>query len=252
MDINIQGPKILFTIPVLGGIEISETVVCQWIFMVIIIAVALWLVRDMKRKSISGKQAAAEIIVNMLNKLVLDTMGKTGLKYAPYIGTLFIMSFMGSISGIFGFRPYTANIAVTAAFALVTFVMTQYMSIKSSGLKGWVKSYMEPTPLLLPLNIISNLATPVSIAFRHFGNIFAGTVVTALVYGALASLSAVVLQWIPNAFINSIPFLQVGIPAVLSLYFDWFGAFMQAYIICMLTMVFVADACAVEDAQNVA
>ncbi len=247
MNVNVSGPRILFEIPILGGIVITESVVCQWIFMVVIIGVSLWLVKGLKVKNISRKQAMVEKIYGMLSNLVDSTMGKKGRRYLPYIGTLFIFSFMGSVSGVLGFRPYTATIAVTGAMALVTFVMIQAANIRDSGVKGWLKSFTEPFALMLPLNIVSNAATPVSMAARQFGNITAGLVITSLVYGALGSLSSALLQWIPNSFINSIPFLQVGIPAVLSLYFDWFGAFMQAFVFCMLTMVFVANASAEED-----
>lgn len=246
MNVSVSGPKILFEIPILGGIVITESIVCQWIFMVVIIGVSLWLVKDLKVKNISRKQALVEKIYAMLTNMVVSTMGKRGENYRAYIGTLFVFSFMGSISGVLGFRPYTATIAVTGAMALLTFVLIQAAAIKDGGVKAWLKSYTEPFALMLPLNIISNAATPVSMAARHFGNITAGLVITALVYGALGSASAVLLQWIPNTVLNSIPFLQVGIPAVLSLYFDWFGAFMQAFVFCMLTMVFIANACSEE------
>ncbi|MBR2903010.1 MAG: F0F1 ATP synthase subunit A [Clostridia bacterium] len=248
MNVNVTGPKILFEIPFLGGIVITESVVCQWIFMVVIIALSLWLVKDLKVKNISRKQALVEKIYGMLCNMVEGSMGKRGEKYRPYIGTLFVFSFMGSISGVLGFRPYTATIAVTGAMALATFVMIQAATIKDSGVKGWIKSYTEPFAFMLPLNIISNAATPVSMAARHFGNITAGYVITSLVYGALGSASAFLLQWIPSSIFNSFPFLQAGVPAVLSLYFDWFGAFIQAFIFCMLTMVFVANACSAEEA----
>ena len=86
--------------------------------------------------------------------------------------------------------------------------------------------------------------------FRHFGNIAAGMVITSLVYSGLASLSAVLLQWIPNAFLRSIPIFQLGVPAILSIYFDLFTSFLQAYIICMLTMVFVSSAGSEEAARG--
>ena len=97
-------------------------------------------------------------------------------------------------------------------------------------------------PVILPINIISEVANPISMAFRHFGNIAAGTVITALVYGALAGLSSMVFGWIPNDFIASIPILQLGLPAILSIYFDLFSGYLQAFIICTLTMVYVGGA----------
>ena len=90
------------------------------------------------------------------------------------------------------------------------------------------------------MNIISEVATPLSLSLRHFGNIASGAVITALVYGALAVLSKVILGWIPNTFIANIPIAQIGIPSILSLYFDLFSSAIQAYIFCMLTMANIA------------
>lgn len=236
-----NGPKIIFKIPVLGGIPVTETVVNTWIIMAVIVAVCIWLTHDMKKKP-KGKQAAAELIVNMLYNFVESTMGKSYTKFAPYIGTLFTLSALGSLSSLVGMRPLTADLSTTLGWALVTMVMVQANNIRCNGVKGWLKSFTEPVAVMTPLNIVSEIANPISLSFRHFGNIAAGMVITSLIYGALATLSSVVLQIIPNAFINSIPIFQLGIPAVLSIYFDLLTSFLQAFIICMLTMVFVASA----------
>lgn len=238
----LNGPKILFRIPIFGGIPVTETIVNMWVIMAIIIVVSVWLGRGLKIRPESKKQIVAEKLVSMLYKVVSETMGEKNIKYAPYLGTLFTISICGSLSSLFGVRPYTADLSVTLGWALVTFVMVQATSIKTNGVLGWLGGFVKPIPLLLPLNIVSEVATPISISFRHFGNIAAGMVITSLLYGALASLSAVVLQFIPNMFINSIPIFQLGIPAVLSVYFDLFSSFLQAYIIMMLTMVFVSGA----------
>ena len=235
------GPEIIFKIPVFGGISITETIVNMWIVMVVVTAVCIWLGHKPKIIPETKKQIAAEKIVEMLYSLVKNTMGEKCLKFAPYIGTLFVMSMFGSLLGLVGLRPYTADLSVTLGFALVTFFMVQITSIRTSGVLGWLKGFIEPLPFMLPMNIISEIANPISMSFRHFGNIAAGLVITSLVYGALASLSAVVLSFIPNAFINSIPVFQAGVPAILSIYFDLFSSFLQAYIICMLTMVFVKN-----------
>jgi F-type H+-transporting ATPase subunit a len=175
----------------------------------------------------------------MLNSLVRDTMGSEYMSFAPYIGTLFLLSIVGSLSSLTGLRPYTADLSVIFAWTIITFLLVQANNIKKHGILGYFKSFAEPVPFITPLNIISEIANPISMTFRHFGNIAAGLVITSLVYGGLASLSSAVLAWIPNEYIASIPILQVGIPAVLSIYFDLFTSFLQAYILCMLTMVFV-------------
>ncbi len=236
------GPKILFKIPLLGGIPVTETIRNMWVIMAIIVALCIFLTRNLEVKPTKKRQIIAEKLVGMLYGFVNDTMGPGHEKFIPYIGTLFTLSICGSLSSLFGVRPYTADLSVTLGWALVTFCMVQITSIKTKGVGGWFKGFLEPVPFLLPLNIVSEIANPISMSFRHFGNIAAGMVITSLLYGALASLSSVVLGFIPNAFLNSIPIFQLGIPAILSVYFDLFTSFLQAYIITMLTMVFVSSA----------
>lgn len=110
---------------------------------------------------------------------------------------------------------------------------------------GYLKGFTQPIFVLTPFNILSELATPISMAFRHFGNIVSGSVITALVYAALATASHALFAWLPGAageLLGSIPILQVGVPAVLSVYFDLFSSFMQAFIFCMLTTLYIANA----------
>ena len=239
---RLTGPEILFKIPLFGGIPITETILNMWIVMIVVTALCIWLGHGLKIRPETKRQIVAEKLVEMLYGLVEGTMGKKCLKYAPYIGALFTMSILGSLLGLVGLRPYTADLSVTLGWALVTFFMVQITSIKTGGFFGWLKGFIEPVPFMLPLNLVSEIANPISMSFRHFGNIAAGMVITSLIYGALATLSAAVLSFIPNAFLNSIPVFQAGVPAILSLYFDLFSSFLQAYIICMLTMVFVKNA----------
>lgn len=236
-----NGPKILFRIPLLGGIPVTETIVNAWIVMAVIIALSIWLGSNLKIKPESKRQIAAEKLVSMLYNLVEGTMGKKFSSFAPYIGALFTMSICGSLSSLFGLRPFTADLSTTLAWALLTSIMVWIFSIKESGFFGWLKGFAEPVPFILPINVIGEIANPISMSFRHFGNIAAGMVITSLVYGGLATLSKGVLSFIPNTFFNSIPLFQLGIPALLSIYFDLFGSFLQAYIICMLTMVNVSN-----------
>ena len=241
MNVDVNGPKIMFRIPVAGGIPVTETIVNMWAIMVVIVTLCIWLSRGLKMRPTSKKQIVAEKLVTMLYDLVENTMGKRNLHFAPYIGTLFTISIFGSLSSLVGLRPYTADLSVTLAWALVTFMMIQTLTIKNRGVGGWLRGFVEPVPFLLPLNIVSEVASPISMSFRHFGNIAAGMVITSLLYGALAGLSSVVLGLISHT-IASIPIFQLGVPAVLSVYFDLFTSFLQAYIISMLTMVYVAGA----------
>ena len=237
---NVKGPEILFEIPILGGIPISETVFNGWLVVAVISLICFFLGRNLSVRNPSKRQIVAEKLVSMLANLVEATMGKNNMFFIPYIGALFSYSILSSLSGLVGLRAPTGDINTTVAFALVAFFLIQFFNIKNKGVLGWLKGFAEPVAFLTPLNIISEIANPISMAFRHFGNIASGIVITGLIYGALAGLSKMILGWIP--VLGSIPFLQVGLPAVLSIYFDVFTSFLQAYIISMLTMVYVGSA----------
>ncbi len=239
MNVSISGPKIVFSLPF--GIHISETVVNTWAAMAIVTLLCIWLTRNMKVRNPGKRQLAAEKIYLMLTGLVKGTMGKENAFFVTYIGALFAMSMTGSLMSLLGLRPPTADLSTTLAFALISFVITQTVKIKNHGFGGFLKSFTEPVAVITPLNLISEIATPISMAFRHFGNIASGLVISSLVYGALIAASNALLGWIPNRFLASVPWLAAGLPAVLSIYFDVFTSFLQAYIICMLTMVFAAD-----------
>lgn len=240
MNVEVNGPKILFEIPILGGIKVCETTVNAWIVMAFITLICFILGRNLRVKNPSKRQLAAEKIVLFITNMVTGVMGKRNAHWAPYIGTLLIFSAVSSLSSLTGLRPPTADLATTLGWALVTFVMIQATKIKYHGIGGWLKGFAEPVVVMTPMNIISELATPVSMSFRHFGNIAAGLVITAVIYGALGAASNALLGWIP--VLGDIPLLQVGLPALLSIYFDLFTSCMQAYIFCMLTMVFVSNA----------
>lgn len=240
MDIAINGPKILFTIPLLGGIKISESVVHSWIVLILLSAVCYWLTKDLSVTNPGKKQIVAEKIVTMLQGLVDMNMGPQWAHFVPLIGTIFAFSFTSSVMSVAGLRSPTADFSVTLAMALVTFMFIEGYHFKFKGFLGFFTRLTEPVIVMTPMNIVSEFATPLSLALRHFGNIASGAVITTLVYGALAAFSKFILGWIPNTFIASIPIAQVGLPAVLSIYFDLFSSAIQAYIFCMLTMANIA------------
>ena len=139
----------------------------------------------------------------------------------------------------------TADLNTEAAWAIVVFIMITAQKIKTNGLGGYLKGYTEPIAILTPFNVLSELATPISMACRHFGNILSGVVINGLIYESLAVASAALLGLLPGvvgAFLSNIPILDVGLPAILSVYFDWFTGVMQAYIFCMLTTMYIASA----------
>lgn len=237
MDTNITGARILwesdFSLPIFGHISITETMVNAWIVMLIILGLCVFFTHNLQ-KIPKGKQAFIEKAVKMLDDLIEQNMGKDCLNYAPYIMTLMLSSVLGSLVSLVGLRSVTADLNTTLGWALMTFALILYSNIRYKGLGGYAKSLLEPIWVMLPLNILSEVATPVSMSFRHFGNIAGGMVISTLLLGALGSLSA--------AIHLPIPLLQIGIPGVLSLYFDLFSAGIQAFIFSMLTMAYVGSA----------
>ena len=238
-----NGPKIYFTIPLFGGIDITQTTGSSFVVMLLLCIAAVVLGSNLQKRP-SRRQVLVEKGVTMLYDMVESTMGKHNSYWTPYIGALFLSSICGSFIGMTGiFRSSTADLSTTVTWALMTSFICWGCSIKRNGVGGWLKGFTEPIVVMTPMNLVSEIAQPISMSFRHFGNIAGGSVLTALIYGGLSALSSFVLGWIPSEFISSIPIFQVGIPAVLSIYFDLFTGCIQALVFCMLTMVYVGAAC---------
>lgn len=245
LDIG-NGARKLFEIRLFGGV-IDITVTTTWISLAVV-TVALMLLAFFATRKLTVRpgrfQVIVEKLVSMLYSLVEETMGKHNLKYAPYIGTLFLSSIFGSLIGMTQvFRSTTADLMVTMAWALITTGLCWYENIRNNGVLGWLKGYTEPVVVMTPMNIISEIAQPVSMAFRHFGNVSGGAVLTSIIYAALAAASSLLFSWLPSAVAAVMPpVLQAGIPAFLSIYFDLFSGFVQAFVFSLLTMVYVGTA----------
>ena len=247
MDVSINGAKIITTItlPLFGEVNISQTLVMSWIVMAIITALCIWLGSGLKVENISRKQAVAELAVTKLIDFVHGNMGRNFDQYIPLIGALFATSVVSNLISLLGFWSPTADMSTELAWALLVFVLITYYKIKSNGMGGYLKSFLDPVFLMAPINVISELFTPISMACRHFGNILSGTVISALLYAALATASHALLGLIPGALgalVAKFPILDIGIPAFTSLYFDWFGGCIQAFIFCTLTTIFIKQA----------
>lgn len=287
MELN--GAKILFTIhtdiPILGDLKITQTLVVTWIVMALLSGLAFWLGRNLQLENISKRQAAAEFIVLRLDQFVRENMGPKFDQYIPLVGSIFALSVFCNLISVIGFWSPTADLNTELAWAVVVFILITYHKLKASGLKNYLKGYLDPIFLMAPINVISELATPVSMACRHFGNILSGMVITLLIYGALTAASSAlfgllgstvvsglvllaigVFFWmkkgklrIPGGVLGfiglwallcsiqpiaaAIPVLNFGLPAILSLYFDWFSGVIQAFIFCTLTTIFIKSAC---------
>ena len=289
MDVSINGARILHTIenvPLLGSIQITQTLTVSWLVMAIITGLCIWLGSGLKVTNISRKQAVAEMGYNAIVNFVRGNMGTEFDRYIPLVCTIFITSVISNLISLVGFWSPTADLMTELAWGLVVFVLITYHKIKASGLKGYLRGFLDPIFVLLPINIMSECFTPVSMACRHFGNILSGTVISTLIYAALtaannalfgalgSSLMVAIIVMvlglvpaiigykqkkkrllIPGAIVAILgvlavftnlgatyPWLTVGIPAIPSLYFDWFGGCIQAFIFCTLTTLFIKQA----------
>ena len=214
-----------------GTIFITETVIFAVIVAVIMIVLAFFLTSRMEKVP-RGKQIIAEFVVSMIYKLVENNMGKHNLRFAPYIGTIIIFIGFCSATGMFGVRPVTADVNVTFAMSTITFMVIQASSIRANRLGGYIHHMCSPFPFMLPLNVLEQVALPVSLGFRLFGNITGGMIIMAMIFSALSFLC--------HAIHLPIPILEAVIPLPFNLFFDAFEPALQAFIFTMLTMTFLA------------
>ena len=253
--IEVSGARIILGIPFLQelcqDIPLLElgNVVTQTTISLLVVTVILVLLAFVATKTLTKRpgrmQVVFEKLMTMLNNLVRDTMGEHNMRFAPYIGTLFLSSIFCTLIGMTQILPSaTKDLSVTLAWALVTTGMVWYNNIKNFGFGTWLKGFTEPIVVMTPMNIVSEIAQPISLAFRHFGNVAGGGVLTALIYAALGGLTQIVFGWLPDQILEVFPTVfQIGIPAVLSIYFDLFSGFVQALVFSLLTMVYVGGAC---------
>ena len=170
----------------------------------------------------SGFLNVVELMVEKIDGMVIANMGaKDGMQFANYIGTLFAFILVCNLSGLFGLRPPTADYGCTLSLALITFFLIHITGFRYQGV-GHVTGLFKPL-LLSPINIIGEIATPISMSLRLFGNVLSGTVLMALIYGLLPK---VILWFWPGA---------------LHVYFDVFSGCIQTYVFCMLTMVYISN-----------
>lgn len=226
----------------LGNIKISETIVVQWLIMLMLIVAALILSRGLQKYPTSKRQHFLEWSIGSLRNLVTETMGNKFVDRVPwitsYIGTLLLFFVSSDLITLLALKSPTTDLDTTVGWAIITFFMIYIMGVKFKGIK-YFKEFIEPTPLMLPLHLIGELSRPISLSFRPFGNILGGTIIMGLVYQLLAFISTL----IPHM---SIPVGQFLIPIPLHMYFDLFAGSLQAFIFIMLTMVFVSSAAAEE------
>ena len=246
MNLEVTGAKVLFNIPIFGGIPITETIVNTWIVMALIVGLCLFLTHGMQVHARTKRQVVAEYLVGMVRNMVKNNMGERFMHYVPFVGALFSLAMLSSLISMVGMFSPTGDLSTCVGWAVLVFVVITYYKIRTQHIGGYLKGFTQPVFIMTPLNMISEVATPISMAFRLFGNIASGSVVTLLLYGGLAALSSGILRLIPGAVgevLSMIPIFQLGIPAILSIYFDLFTSVLQAFIFCMLTMMYIKLAC---------
>ena len=244
--ISITGARIFFTIPMpLQALPITESQVNSFLVMISIVGLCLYLTHGLKVKAETKRQLIVEWIVEKVDSLVNESMGEYFKGFAPFIAAIMALSAFSSLLSLFGLYPPTSDVNIVAGWAILVFALITYYKLKSGPLK-YFKGFLEPVPILAPINIIGEFATPLSMTFRHYGNVLAGTVISTLLASALRGLSQKALGWLPG-ILADIPILQIGIPAVLSVYFDVFSGLLQAYIFAMLTMMYVSGGFSMDD-----
>lgn len=281
MSIDVTGAYVYFEIPILGGIPISQTAVSSFIVMILLCTAFVMLGKNIEKRP--GKmQVLVEKAVTLITDLTASAMGKHNVHWTPFMGCLFLCSICGSYIGLTGFlRSSTADINCTATWALMVSFIIWFNNIRNNGIGKFLKNYINP------MNIISDLAQPLSMSFRHFSNVSVGGIISSIIYAALTLLSTVVIGLVSSAgwlmagvltaagalmylmwarktkkvfhnilagvtfvvgvtgllesfgIIAGIPIFTYGIPAVLSVYFDFFSGFLQALVFTLLSMVYI-------------
>ena len=233
--ISITGARIFFTVPMpLQDLYISEAQINGWLVIITVLGLCLYLTHGTKIRPDTRRQHLAEWIVEKTKAMVDDSMVEFFHGYAPFIASILAISALSSLLSLVGLYPPTSDINIVAGWAILVFILITYYKLKG-GIGNYLKGFTEPIFIMAPLNVLGEIATPVSMAFRHYGNVLSGSVIAVLIASALQGASSLILGWLPGV-LGKIPFLQIGLPAVFSLYFDIFSGCMQAYIFAMLTM----------------
>ncbi len=239
-DISITGALIYFTVPFpLQSLPITESQVNSLLVILTVTGLCLYLTHGIRTRVVTRRQLVAEWIVEKVSDMVQENMGEYFAGFAPFVTAILALSGLSSLLSLLGLYAPTSDLNIVAGWAILVFILITYYKCKC-GPWYYVKSFGDPVPVLAPMNLISEVATPFSMAFRHYGNILSGSIVSVLVAAALQGLSHMLLGGLPG-FLGEFPFLRIGIPAALSIYFDVFSACLQAYIFAVLTMLYVSN-----------
>ncbi|ACB86398.1 F0F1 ATP synthase subunit A [Natranaerobius thermophilus] len=196
---------------------LTETIIVSWVIMAFLVIISIITTRNLE-KIPSGLQNFMELVYEGIEWLVDSTMGEKNRAFLPYMGTLTLYLIIANLTGLLNIRPPTSDVNTTFGLAAITFVLVHYSGVRSKGAAGYMKSFAEPLPFLLPLNLVSEIAQPFSLAFRLFGNMVGAFIIMALIYS----------------------FAPILIPVLPHMYFDIFAGIIQTFIFVMLTMTYIS------------
>ena len=211
--------KTVFTIPVFGGIGVAESVVVTWIIMAVLVGVSFIFVRNLKVENPGKKQLVMESAIGWAKNFFEGIIGKEIKRYIPYFITIILYLGVSNMISLFGFKPPTKDLNVTAALAIMSMFLIEYSGIRKNGVKHWVKHFAEPVPIVAPIMVLEIVIRPLSLCMRLFGNVLGAFVIMEL-------LKAIIPVIVP------IPF---------SFYFDIFDGLLQAYVFVFLTALFMNE-----------
>ena len=210
--------KISFTIPIFGGISVPASAVTTWGIMLFLVVLSLVLTRRMT--AVPGRaQLAAETFVGFINGFVKNNLGEHWRPFAPFLGTLALYLGCANVSGMFGLTPPTKDLNVTAGLAILSVFVVYGASFRYHGLKGGLRKFAQPMPLLLPMNLLEVIIRPLSLCMRLFGNILGAYIIMELIKAVLPAV----------------------VPMVLGLYFDLFDGIIQTIVFVFLTTLFLKE-----------
>lgn len=210
----------VFTIPVLGGIPVNESVVVTWIIMAALTLASILMTRNLRIENPGKVQIALESFFSWIYGFFDDLIGKEGRRYVPYLVTVLIfLGVSNAVVGFFGFKPPTKDMNMTVALALMSMVLIEYSGISKRGAKGWLKHMAEPVAIVAPMNFMEIFIRPLSLCMRLFGNIFAAFTIMELIKY----------------------FAPLIVPLPFSFYFDIFDGLLQAYIFVFLTAIYIGE-----------
>ena len=243
--ITVTGALVYFSIPMpIQNLTVTESQLNSIIVILSILGLCLYLTHGLSTTEPTRRQHIAEMLVKSCDKMVVSNMGEYFAGFSPFIAAILALSAFSSLIALCGLYAPTSDINIVGGWAILVFGLITYYKMKCGPLM-YAKSFADPL-LMAPLNIIGEIATPISMAFRHYGNILSGSVISVMLAAGCGGLSNIVLGWLPG-FLGEFPFLRIGLPAILSIYFDVFSGLLQAYIFAMLTMLYVSGGFPIEE-----